>query len=140
MEDEEEDATKHGHVTSLSVLRTHRKCGLATELMRSSHKRMEESFDANFSALHVRETNAAAFHLYSQTLAYDIHEIEKGYYADGEDAYDMRKYFKQRNKASPYELEQQRELASKAGAGVDTTPPPPPPLPGEVGGGEKASG
>jgi hypothetical protein len=40
MEDEEVNATKHGHVTSLSVLRTHRKCGLATALMNSSHKRM----------------------------------------------------------------------------------------------------
>lgn len=40
MEEEENDAEKHGHVTSLSVLRTHRKCGLATELMNSSHKRM----------------------------------------------------------------------------------------------------
>ena len=32
----------------------------------------------------------AAFHLYSQTLGYEIDEIEAGYYADGEDAYAMR--------------------------------------------------
>lgn len=40
--------------------------------------RQVESFDANFSALHVRESNHAAFHLYSQTLKYEINEIEKG--------------------------------------------------------------
>ena len=39
LEDDEEK--KHGkieaHVTSLSVLRTHRKLGIATKLMRASH-------------------------------------------------------------------------------------------------------
>ena len=31
----EEDAVPaHGHITSLAVLRTHRKCGIATKLMR----------------------------------------------------------------------------------------------------------
>ena len=34
---EEEDTPPHGHITSLSVLRTHRKCGLATKLMTASH-------------------------------------------------------------------------------------------------------
>ena len=33
---EEEQLPAHGHITSLSVLRTHRKCGLATKLMTSS--------------------------------------------------------------------------------------------------------
>ena len=55
-----------------------------------------QTFDAEHTALHVRKSNHAAFHLYSQTLKYDINDIEKGYYADGEDAYDMRKYFKNR--------------------------------------------
>ena len=92
---EEDEVVPHGHITSLAVLRTHRKCGLATKLMQSSHRRMQESFDAEYSALHVRKSNHAAFHLYSQTLSYDINDIEKGYYADGEDAYDMRKPFKE---------------------------------------------
>lgn len=26
----------HGHITSLAVLRTHRKCGLATKLMQAA--------------------------------------------------------------------------------------------------------
>jgi peptide alpha-N-acetyltransferase len=42
----------------------------------------------------------AAFHLYSQTLKYEIHEIEKGYYADGEDAYAMRCNFIKSNDSS----------------------------------------
>ena len=90
----EDDASPpHGHITSLAVLRTHRKCGLATKLMRQAHARMQEAFGAAYCSLHVRYTNVAAFHLYSQTLGYKIDEIEKGYYADGEDAYSMKMEF-----------------------------------------------
>lgn len=91
----EEDAdVQHGHITSLAVLRTHRKTGLATKLMKASQRAMLECFDAKYASLHVRKSNRAAFHLYTETLAYEIHDIERGYYADGEDAYDMRKPFK----------------------------------------------
>ena len=72
------------------MLRTHRKCGIATNLMRQAHARMQESFGAVYCSLHVRYTNMAAFHLYSQTLGYKIADIEKAYYADGEDAYSMK--------------------------------------------------
>ena len=90
----EDDANPpHGHITSLAVLRTHRKCGLATKLMQQAHARMQEAFGATYCSLHVRYTNVAAFHLYSQTLGYRIDEIEKGYYADGEDAYSMKMEF-----------------------------------------------
>ena len=88
----EEDDTMpvHGHITSLAVLRTHRKRGIATMLMRNSQREMAGVFKAEYVSLHVRKSNAAAFHLYNETLKYDINDIEKGYYADGEDAYDMR--------------------------------------------------
>ena len=87
----EEDAQiPHGHITSLAVLRTHRKCGIATKMMQQAHTRMQESFDSRYCSLHVRYSNMAAFHLYSQTLGYEISDIEKGYYADGEDAYSMK--------------------------------------------------
>merc|ERR1712039_787525 len=90
----EEDAeSPHGHITSLAVLRTHRKLGIASKLMRASMAVMEETFDAEYVSLHVRYTNRAAFTLYSQTLGFEIDDIEKGYYADKEDAYDMRKMF-----------------------------------------------
>merc|ERR1712187_727389 len=90
----EEDAeSPHGHITSLAVLRTHRKLGIASKLMQASMNVMEETFGAEYVSLHVRYTNRAAFTLYSQTLGFAIHDIEKGYYADKEDAYDMRKMF-----------------------------------------------
>jgi N-alpha-acetyltransferase 10/11 len=43
-EDDEKSEVPHGHITSLAVLRTHRKCGIATKLMRSAHARMQEAF------------------------------------------------------------------------------------------------
>lgn len=91
-DDDEEDP--HGHITSLAVLRTHRKLGIATKLMRAAQAQMEQVFDAHYVSLHVRKSNIAAYHLYSQTLGYEITKLEEGYYADGEDAYDMRMPFK----------------------------------------------
>jgi peptide alpha-N-acetyltransferase len=85
---------KHGHITSLSVLRTHRKRGIATALMQRSQQEMRDVFHAEYVSLHVRKSNEAAFHLYSVTLQYEVNDVEKGYYADGEDAYDMRCYFR----------------------------------------------
>jgi N-alpha-acetyltransferase 10/11 len=90
----EEDAkVPHGHITSLAVAKTNRKCGIATNLMKFAHARMQESFQAEYCSLHVRYTNRAAFHLYSETLGYEISDIERGYYADGEDAYAMKCVF-----------------------------------------------
>lgn len=110
----EEDATPaHGHITSLAVLRTHRKCGIATNLMKQAHARMQEAFGATYCSLHVRYTNMAAFHLYSKTLGYKIEDIEKGYYADGEDAYAMKCIFeKTDNKEKKKEIEPSLEIAS----------------------------
>jgi hypothetical protein len=96
--EEDESKPPSGHITSLAVLRTHRKCGIATALMRQSQIEMEHVFGAHFVSLHVRKSNRAAFHLYNETLQYTIHDIERGYYADGEDAYDMRCYFGTKNK------------------------------------------
>ena len=65
--------------------------------MKRSQKEMSDVFDAEYVSLHVRKSNRAAFHLYSVTLRYIVNDVEKGYYADGEDAYDMRCYFKETN-------------------------------------------
>lgn len=54
-------------------------------------------FGADYVSLHVRKSNRAAFNLYTETLGYQIHDVEAKYYADGEDAYDMRKVLKGRN-------------------------------------------
>ena len=102
----EEDETKlppHGHITSLSVLRTHRKRGIATQLMKRSQIEMRDVFGAHYVSLHVRRSNRAAFHLYNETLKYEIHDVEKGYYADGEDAYDMRCNFVTKKKENDEE-------------------------------------
>ena len=97
----EEDAeVLHGHITSLAVKKTYRKLGLATRLMRCSQRQMAAVFQAEYVSLHVRKSNKAAFHLYTETLGYDIHDIEAKYYADGEDAYDMRNYFTDKEKAA----------------------------------------
>lgn len=96
--EEDESQPKHGHITSLAVLRTHRKRGIATMLMRRSQREMADVFDAEYVSLHVRKSNRAAFHLYNETLRYEIHDVEKGYYADGEDAYDMRCTFRKNGK------------------------------------------
>ena len=91
--DDEESKEPHGHITSLAVFRSHRKMGLATKLMIAANRAMLQNFQAKYVSLHVRESNQGAFHLYKNTLQYKTHDIEVGYYADGEDAYDMRKTF-----------------------------------------------
>ncbi|KAG6554536.1 hypothetical protein Mapa_003915 [Marchantia paleacea] len=95
---EEESSECHGHITSLAVLRTHRKLGLATKLMNAAQRAMQEVFGAEYVSLHVRKSNRAAFHLYTETLGYRINDTEAKYYADSEDAFDMRKELKAKQK------------------------------------------
>lgn len=119
MEEEPTDGLQHGHITSLSVMRTHRRLGIAERLMRMSRKSfislpyltlpfsggggrreadrdgwteraMAESHRANFVSLHVRVSNTAALRLYRDTLGFEVDKVESKYYADGEDAYAMR--------------------------------------------------
>jgi peptide alpha-N-acetyltransferase len=72
---------------------------------------MEEVFDAEYVSLHVRKSNRAAIHLYNVTLKYEVHDVEKGYYADGEDAYDMRCYIKKRKgEDAPVPTEEMEKL------------------------------
>ncbi|CAG8540111.1 5911_t:CDS:2, partial [Cetraspora pellucida] len=91
MEEDREDEPPHGHITSLSVMRTYRRLGIAEKLMTQAQMNMVEVFKAQYVSLHVRKSNRAALHLYKDTLKFRIHEIEKEYYADKEDAYAMRK-------------------------------------------------
>lgn len=91
MEEDPEDSVPHGHITSLAVKRSHRRLGLAQKLMDQASRAMVECFDAQYVSLHVRKSNRAALHLYTNTLKFSISEIEPKYYADGEDAYAMRR-------------------------------------------------
>ncbi|KAF1960393.1 acyl-CoA N-acyltransferase [Byssothecium circinans] len=90
MEEEPTDGVAHGHITSLSVMRTHRRLGLAEKLMRQSQRAMAETYSAHYVSLHVRVSNIAALHLYRDTLGFSVDKIEEKYYADGENAYSMR--------------------------------------------------
>ncbi|CAI2174337.1 19042_t:CDS:10 [Funneliformis geosporum] len=90
MEEDPEEAP-HGHITSLSVMRTYRRLGVAEKLMTQAQRNMVEVFNAQYVSLHVRKSNRAALNLYKDTLKFGIHKIEDKYYADGEDAFAMRK-------------------------------------------------
>lgn len=56
-----------------------------------SHGSMRKVQNCKFVSLHVRVTNRAALGLYRDRLKYQIHDRSIGYYADGEDAFEMRK-------------------------------------------------
>ncbi|CAD6592339.1 MAG: N-terminal acetyltransferase A complex catalytic subunit ard1 [Alectoria sarmentosa] len=79
MEEEPVNGIQHGHITSLSVMRTHRRLGA-----------MVETFGAQYVSLHVRLANIAALRLYRDTLGFEVEKVESKYYADGEDAYSMK--------------------------------------------------
>jgi len=88
-EDSEEEP--HGHITSLAVKRSFRRLGIAQKLMDQTARAMIESFNAKYVSLHVRVSNRAALNLYMNTLGFQISEVEPRYYADGEDAYAMKR-------------------------------------------------
>ncbi len=104
----------HGHITSLAVLREYRKLGLATRLMSTVEKIMLECYDALYVSLHVRVSNKAALTLYKDTLGFQVHAVESKYYADQEDAFDMRKYLRAASKKNVPKL---AETAGACGAG-----------------------
>ena len=77
----------------------------------------------------VRRSNHAAFHLYSKTLNYTIRDVEKGYYADGEDAYDMRKTFDEATVAQMLgqaTIPDSLKSAAPMDVAADAAPPAPP--------------
>ena len=86
----DEDHTTTGHITSLSVMRTHRRLGLARKLMRQATRAMREYYSARDVSLHVRCSNEAAIGLYTGRLGFRKDRVEQKYYADGEDAWCMR--------------------------------------------------
>lgn len=89
--EEEAEEEAHGHITSLAVKRTYRRLGLAQKLMDQTARAMIETYNARYVSLHVRVSNRAALNLYQNTLKFEISEVEPKYYADGEDAYAMKR-------------------------------------------------
>uniref|UniRef100_A0A8C3SIH0 N-terminal amino-acid N(alpha)-acetyltransferase NatA n=1 Tax=Chelydra serpentina TaxID=8475 RepID=A0A8C3SIH0_CHESE len=108
--EEDPDDLPHGHITSLAVKRSHRRLGLAQKLMDQASRAMIENFNAKYVSLHVRKSNRAALHLYSNTLNFQISEVEPKYYADGEDAYAMKRDLTQ----MADELRRQLELKERS--------------------------
>jgi len=78
MEEEPTD-TPHGHVTSISVLRSYRRLGLARKLMIQSQVAMMTVYKAQYVSLHVRKSNRAALGLYKDALGFQVDSIEKKY-------------------------------------------------------------
>ncbi|KAL6074698.1 N-alpha-acetyltransferase 10 [Balamuthia mandrillaris] len=97
MEEEPEDEP-HGHITSLAVMSSHRKLGLATKLMLQAEQAMRDNYDAAYVSLHVRRSNVAALNLYTHTLGFRVSKVEKAYYADNEDAFAMEKQLREPKK------------------------------------------
>jgi len=103
MEEESED-DPHGHITSLAVKRSYRRLGIAQKLMDQTARAMVECFNAKYVSLHVRVSNRAALNLYQNVLGFHVTEVEPKYYADGEDAYAMKRdlvAFAQQNNIQP---------------------------------------
>lgn len=99
-DDPAEDAAEtHGHVNSISVLRSYRRLGLAKKLMIlsreylsffgavcgmntcviSTEDAMATVYKASYVSLHVRKSNKAAIGLYRDTLGFEVASVEKKY-------------------------------------------------------------
>jgi len=110
---EEDTDEPHGHITSVAVMRSYRRLGLANKLMEQSQKSMVECFNARYVSLHVRRTNRAALSLYQDSLGFSVHDVESKYYADGEDAFGMRKPLPKSEKFIQMEENKKRDQEEK---------------------------
>ena len=75
---------------------------------------MIKIFDSQYLSLHVRVSNRAAIGLYRDVLGFRIVKTEYGYYADGEDAYDMKMDFrilKKSNKLGEIAIDEEKREA-----------------------------
>ena len=93
--EEDKNAEVHGHVNSISVLRSYRRLGLAKKLMLLSRmcylwilistikffpeEAMASIYKASYVSLHVRKSNKAAIALYRDTLGFEVAKVEKKY-------------------------------------------------------------
>ena len=80
----------HGHVTAVTVAPTHRRQGLARELMGALERATEDANDGYFVDLFVRVSNKLAIGMYEK-FGYSVYRRVLNYYSGEEDAFDMRK-------------------------------------------------
>lgn len=104
--------TKHrGHITSIAILSTYRRRGIAELLMKQLHHHMNTGYVTNYVGLNVRATNIGAKRLYCEKLGYEVSDTIKRYYDDDSDALFMRKTFS--------EAIDDREQAMEVGKMID---------------------
>ncbi|KAH7903673.1 acyl-CoA N-acyltransferase [Hygrophoropsis aurantiaca] len=84
----ESDGAIHGHVGSISVLRSHRRQGIARKLLTLSLRVMAEKYKTSHVTLNVRKSNAGARALY-EAIGFKSFVSRKPFYADGESAVGM---------------------------------------------------
>lgn len=84
------DKEWHGHVSAVTVGPTFRRLGLATKLMNVCESLSQDTYNCYFVDLFVRKSNTVAIGMYL-AFGYVVYRTILGYYADEEDAYDMRK-------------------------------------------------
>ena len=91
--EKDEEKPQLGQITSISVHRDYRKLGIAKRLMEVWLAEMQEMYDVTYWSLNVRVSNVGAISLYKDVLGFKIHHEDEEYYADNENAYEMRKYY-----------------------------------------------
>eukprot|EP00520_Triparma_pacifica_P007840 CAMPEP_0118639838 /NCGR_PEP_ID=MMETSP0785-20121206/4437_1 /TAXON_ID=91992 /ORGANISM="Bolidomonas pacifica, Strain CCMP 1866" /LENGTH=254 /DNA_ID=CAMNT_0006531193 /DNA_START=15 /DNA_END=776 /DNA_ORIENTATION=- len=113
------DTTNHfhrrpqGHVTSLAVMKDYRRLGLGGELMNQLHHQMSVHHNVDKVGLHVRISNEAATKLYEESMGYEVSEVIKGYYQDGEDAYLMTKPLERKQSTTAWAVDDFHSILEK---------------------------
>ncbi|MEM1945024.1 MAG: ribosomal protein S18-alanine N-acetyltransferase [Nitrososphaerota archaeon] len=82
---------KAGHIVSVAVLPNYRRRGIASELIRLASYELLNTYGCSEVYLEVRVSNYEAINLYKK-LGFNVVAVQKGYYADGEDANIMAKH------------------------------------------------
>lgn len=80
---------KKGHIVSVAVLSKHRRKGIGEALVVKAMEKML-LYKAKQCFLEVRVTNTSGVNLYKK-LGFDVARRIRSYYADGEDAYAMKR-------------------------------------------------
>jgi len=84
------DTSWHGHVTAVTVATEYRRIGIAKLLMAYCEQLSDQVMSGYFVDLYVRVSNTVAVNMYKR-MGYSVYRQVIGYYAQEEDAYDMRK-------------------------------------------------
>lgn len=79
---------KRGHIVSFAVLPEYRRRGVGSRLLKEAINALKEIYHCVDVYLEVRISNHEAINLYRK-FGFTVAQIKRGYYRDGEDAYEM---------------------------------------------------